>query len=648
MKRDSLLSSVQDPSACGDEDGTSSTASAANRTTSPLANASGVDGARERHHAANARGHKTHNGNAGHSGTSARTQSGSARSIEPGTVRLPQPPASIAASIVYPESVQVDFATTAVVLGHLSPQQAADLKDEAERTNTQPTDAARATRLLTDAQIVIIEAKLTATIQVDQKQRNAPAFLTWLDDLKRRGIPVKLETYTARELSEIQRLHAPSATDAGDQQTRAAVRRLLIQCAKLRVSDLHLMIGERSAEIQIRIDGTLWTVKSESLFREKAVAYSRVLSGGLAVVKDTYKENEVQDAQIHGKELAGAGVTSIRVIRGPSYPVELGGSFLVARFQYESHGHAADPSAYSDLELVQPSAPAGVPRFDKLGFTPLQVGLIEQILYRDHGLWYITGPVNSGKTTTLYEVAKYLAQLYPGSRMVAVEDPTEYPMPWAIQITAKGEHFPDAVKQILRMDPDSAVVGEQRSGKEAGAAMQIALIGKLGFTTLHVNDPYYTILRLEQFDQKNLPRTFTCDPELIIALSAQRLVPLLCTHCRVPLAERPNALPLFIREPLATWGPLENVYVRGDGCEHCQGKGHRGRTMVAEIVLTTDDLMHDIVTHGVHVARMNHRMREGSDKSLLGNVIEHVFAGLVDPVDAHRRVHRIVPKKDGV
>ncbi len=262
------------------------------------------------------------------------------------------------------------------------------------------------------------------------------------------------------------------------------------------------------------------------------------------------------------------------------------------------------------------------------------------------GVVIVTGPTGSGKTTTLFKLMKYQAQIFPEARQITIEDPPEYPQPWAIALAANGEDFRDMVRMTLRMDPDIVLLGEIRAADEAVAALQAAMTGHFVWTTLHVTDAYKSIPRLEMLDRERLARSQICDHELIVGMVAQRVVPVLCPHCSVPLHQARDALPAYMVDALRTWGDMSRVRVRGLGCATCHGDKISGRQAVAEIVITDEAFMSDFLTHGLLVARRNHRRKEGSDKSMLANAIDLVLAGYVDPLDVHRNVHKLDAKTE--
>jgi general secretion pathway protein E/type IV pilus assembly protein PilB len=200
----------------------------------------------------------------------------------------------------------------------------------------------------------------------------------------------------------------------------------------------------------------------------------------------------------------------------------------------------------------------------------------------------LTGPTGCGKSTTLYT---FLASLNTKERrIVTVEDPVEYKLPGVIQIAVKPEinlTFANGLRSILRGDPNVIMVGEMRDRETAEIAIRGALTGHLVFSTLHTNDAIGGITRLvdmgiERFLVGNAVRAFI----------AQRLVRVLCSHCKRP-AEHPES---YLKQ---IGFPLEHASkaMAAIGCEHCRYTGYEGRAAIFEICLVSPRLQ-DMITQG--------------------------------------------------
>lgn len=560
---------------------------------------------------------------------------------------LPLPPVGLQPHVVYRATMGRRFGRVAIDLGLLSQSQLTRLLNVQEKAGGRLGDLAIRAGLLTQEQVQQILDAQSLEIHVDARHSGTPPFLTWLGDLSRKGVVPKVHKVSAQDLEALRQAQSGrGAQDEADLMTLSLARRIFVDSAAMGASDMCVLVREKYAEVQLRLKGDYKVAKNFTMRREEGEALVRAIYTGLATVKQsTYNPRTFQDAQIHGDALPDTGLSSVRIIRGPMYPLEAGCSFMVARLQY-GRDSSVTPAVARPIDLRMPSRPDGA--FEVEGLTPLQLELCERLVRLPMGIVIVTGPTGSGKTTTLFKLMKYQAQIFPEARQITIEDPPEYPQPWAISLAANGEDFRDMVRMTLRMDPDIILLGEIRAADEAVAALQAAMTGHFVWTTLHVTDAYKSIPRLEMLDRERLSRAQICDHELIVGMVAQRVVPVLCPDCSVPLAEAPGALPAYMVDALRTWGDLSRVRVRGTGCTTCHGDKIRGRQAVAEIVVTDEAFMTDFLTHGLLVARRNHRRKEGADKSMLANAIDLVFAGRVDPLDVHRNVHKLESKMEAL
>lgn len=493
------------------------------------------------------------------------------------------------------------------------------------------------------------ETDQTPVVHISSRFAGSAVFLTWLHDLSLNGVVPRVKPVSVRELDALTMTgHArKTAHDNRHFQMQVFANQLIADCAAVGGSDLHVLTREGFTEVQLRLKGSLKTLASHiySMTREEGQALVRSIYTGLATVKDaTFNPLEFQDAQISGEDLPSRDLSSVRIIRGPAHPVESGGRFLVARLQYPSNrtvNETERAAASARLGLRSPEKPEGEFRLGAMGYTPQQLEMIERLLFRPMGLIVVSGPTGSGKTTTLFECTRHQARLFPAQRLITIENPPEYPMEWALQLSTDSEGFSRMLRMTLRMDPDAILLGEVRGADEAIAALQAAMTGHKVMTTLHVTDPFDTFSRLEMLDHVQLARPVICNHHQIIGLISQRIVPLLCPRCSVPLHEVESTLPAYRLRALRSWGDLSRVRVRGNGCAHCNGESIVAQQAVAEVVVTDEQLMNDCIELGVHVARRNHRRKPGSDKTMIAHAMDLVLAGRIDPMDAEQQVDEI-------
>ena len=217
---------------------------------------------------------------------------------------------------------------------------------------------------------------------------------------------------------------------------------------------------------------------------------------------------------------------------------------------------------------------------DKLGFSKRDYEIIMQTIERPNGIFYVTGPTGSGKTTTLYAILSTLNK--PGVNIVTVEDPVEYQMAGIGQVQVKdaiGLTFAAALRSILRQDPDIIMIGETRDQQTAQIAIQAALTGHFVLSTLHTNDAPSAITRL--IDMGVEPFLISSS---IVAVMAQRLVRKLCDDCKV--VYKPDA------ETLKKIGLTPNraqafTFYKPNGCPECNQTGYKGRIAIFEIMQMT-------------------------------------------------------------
>lgn len=566
--------------------------------------------------------------------------------------KIPPAPASLQQHVIFPETTGAPFADVAVTIGVLTSAQASELQRLQMTTGMTSTMIAREMMGVSQEQIDAVLQVRACTIYVDARHVGQSAYQTWRDDIRRLDHSVRFEEVDARVIEEMRstKTSMQVAEESKGQGNLNNVKQILSYCATIGGSDLHVLQREDHTEMQIRVKGDLKTMKRAILNPAEGEAFVRAMYTGLATVKEaTYNPLSFQDAQIKGDSLPGTMLSSIRIIRGPMFPVETGGGFTVARLQYlaaKKYDSTQIQIASERLGLVEPAKPEGDFRLGKMGFTPLQVEMLERLIRRSMGIIVVTGPTGSGKTTTLYELTKQQARLFPHTRLVTIENPPEYPMPWAIQLSCKSEEFPQMVRYSLRMDPNAILLGEVRGMDEALAALQAAMTGHLVLTTLHVTDPFETFSRLELLDNVRLSRQVVCNHKQVIGLISQRRVPILCDKCSRPGAEAFEKYPGYLQRALQSWANarpygLEKMKVRGEGCPKCNFLGIIREQAVAEVVVTDEQLMVDCIEHGVLIAGRNHRKRPGSDKSMIEHAMDLVLEGLLDPSDAEHEVDEI-------
>ncbi|HSA03274.1 MAG TPA: GspE/PulE family protein, partial [Candidatus Paceibacterota bacterium] len=221
-----------------------------------------------------------------------------------------------------------------------------------------------------------------------------------------------------------------------------------------------------------------------------------------------------------------------------------------------------------------------IPALEELGFSAVNLTLLKRIISTPNGVFFVTGPTGSGKTTTLYAILKRLNR--SGINIMTVEDPVEYRLPGVNQVqvnSAVDLTFASALRSFLRQDPNVILVGEVRDMETAKIASQAALTGHLVLSTMHTNNALQAVTRLVEIGVE----PFLVAPS-IIGVSAQRLVRRLCPACR-------ETSPMPADSVARYFGDIGNRTVtqwRGRGCSACGGSGYAGRIAIHEVFLLTD------------------------------------------------------------
>jgi len=428
----------------------------------------------------------------------------------------------------------------------------------------------------------------------------------------------------------------------------------LLQSARLaRASDIHIQIRHGVAAIQFRVDGSLYD--AIEMTAEQATSLINTFFHAMASVKDTaIRELEFQHGQIENPSFLPESVLNVRLARGPM----AGGTFLVARMQYGNAEHVTSESSTSSpreerprseirplqVRLTVPRVPAtGERELERLGYSKPQQEKLMRVMRLPQGISIISGPVGSGKTTTLFSVLKMVRALRPDLRILTIEDPPEYMIDGAIQLSVtnaqeKSRHadlFAKCIEHSLRMDPNIIMIGEVRAESTAAAVMHAALTGHRVWTTVHAFDAFSIVSRLGRLGLRI--EDDLGDASILTALISQRLVKILCPACKIRLSERENAIPEILYGTLTRLAKhpedLENVFVRGNrDCLRCHGKGREGRTVIAEVIVPSQDLLNRIREIGPARARDEYFMRY-PEESVLAHGLSKVFAGMVDPLD---------------
>jgi type IV pilus assembly protein PilB len=234
------------------------------------------------------------------------------------------------------------------------------------------------------------------------------------------------------------------------------------------------------------------------------------------------------------------------------------------------------------LRILGQNQKDNIPHVSELYFSKNNFNKLQRILNAPNGVFFITGPTGSGKTTTLFSMLQYLNK--PEINIMTAEDPVEYTLPGINQVqinSAIDFNFAHALRSFLRQDPDVILIGEIRDLETAHIASQAAMTGHMVLTTMHTNTSLQAITRMIEIGVE----PFLLAPS-IIGVMAQRLVRRICPHCR-----QKYELPPEVLERLFIWDPKTTVYAyRGRGCTECNHTGYMGRIAIQEIFIINEAL----------------------------------------------------------
>jgi general secretion pathway protein E len=491
-------------------------------------------------------------------------------------------------------------------------------------------------------------------VYVDRNHSHDPEIRTWIHRRTRESDLIT-EEVDATEMAVLKakaRADSSSAVlDDEENRFKSRVKDMLYRAARNGASDVHIQVRQSDTVVHFVVDGE--SRLAESLTQHEGSRALKTIYQGIAPTSDSsYLPRENQNAQIPGDAFpAESGLTSIRVVKGPCYPQEQNGEFMTLRMQYSGGSRRHGESE----KLPYPPKPEGQYRLPSMGFDAKQIEALDELMAVPEGLILFVGPTGSGKTTSIYEFLSEMTRRKPYKRVITVEDPVEIPIPTAVQMSVTNAQdkestaraYQSAVRTMLRMAPKVILIGELRDEDVAALAMEAAVTGHTVVTTLHVDEAFQWVDRLETMGTGKLKRQAFCDPKRVRGVITQRILSHVCPHCAKRLSELPD-VPRSHRlavEALTTWGDISNVRLRGDGCERCQGSGVAGRYAIAEVIKTDRNLMRDFVEHGTVIARQNYQARPDSEKPMIERAIAMVLNGSVDPVTVEDNID-VIPKRE--
>ncbi len=328
------------------------------------------------------------------------------------------------------------------------------------------------------------------------------------------------------------------------------VNLLIIEALEARASDVHLEGYADGLQVRYRVDGVLQPAPSPPPQLTAAIVSRIKIMAELDIAERRLPQDGRIRLRLQNRQV------DVRVSTVPT----LHGESVVLRLLDKERGR---------ISLTE------------LGMAEDTLALFHEAIVRPHGIVLVTGPTGSGKTTTLYGAIELLRT--GREKILTVEDPVEYELPGVPQIPVNervGVTFASALRSLLRQDPDIMLVGEIRDAETANIATQAALTGHLVLSTLHTNDAPTALTRLLDLGVASYLVASTVD-----AVLAQRLVRVICTHCKAPTKPDQGAARSFDLSALH----LDTVW-KGTGCDQCRNTGYRGRQGVYELLIMDNQL----------------------------------------------------------
>lgn len=413
------------------------------------------------------------------------------------------------------------------------------------------------------------------------------------------------------ENAEIEHVNLDAKIPANVSTQQQRLRMLVKEALELNATDIHLEVREDIARIRLRRHGELvlhaeWLPK---LAREiTSVAFNKETDHSTSHFNPLLPQNASMPLTI--------GEQKVR-LRLASLPAHQG---------------------YDVVMRILTSSKNRVQSLEGLGYQSTQIRLIQKAVSMPSGAIIVAGPTGAGKTTTLASCMQTIAS---DRKVYSIEDPVEQVVETISQIPVNTEHydrtFASMTRTALRMDPDIIVLGEMRDEDTAHVMMRAAITGHLVFSTIHTNSAIDIITRLTDL---GISSTLLASPNLLVCLICQRLIPLLCQQCAIPITESPLHFANLNRWR-QTFNNIQPLKARGENCSHCHNQGISGRTVAAEVIWL-DAKGRNYIQQGEYLQWKQYLKQQGW-KSYQERLIEMAANGEVDPLDVEKLIGEIHP-----
>ena len=362
-----------------------------------------------------------------------------------------------------------------------------------------------------------------------------------------------------------------------------------------RASDIHIETQDDAVYVKYRIDGVLQLAMRPIAKQFHSAIISRI------------------------KVMAELDIAEKRVPQDGRFKLRTPGKTIDFRVSVMPSAHGED-SVIRILDKESISEQFRELRLDILGFPELELKRFRKYIAEPYGMVLVTGPTGSGKTTTLYGALSEIKSIE--DKIITIEDPVEYQLRGITQIPInekKGLTFARGLRSILRHDPDKIMVGEIRDSETAQIAIQSALTGHLVFTTVHANNVFDVLGRFLNMGVE--PYQFV---SALNCVMAQRLVRLICTHCKRPAKMSEEYLIESRMDPALAH---THTFYEGGGCIECGGTGFKGRMAICEL-LDLSDHIRELILERKSISEIKRAAREEGMRFLRECAVERMMLGL--------------------
>ena len=404
-------------------------------------------------------------------------------------------------------------------------------------------------------------------------------------------------TETAIDFTETETRTSKAEKDEENSPVVRLCNLIISEAVNMRASDIHIEPFEDRIRVRYRIDGVL--VERDSPPRRLLAAITSRFK--IMARMDIAEKRRPQDGRI--KTRAAGKDFDLRVSILPT-----------------KHGQAIVMRI-----LDRDNIKVGI---RNLGFSEDNYRKFQTVIRRPNGIFLVTGPTGSGKTTTLYSALGELNR--PDRKIITAEDPVEYYLPGINQVEVKhdiGLDFSRIIRAMLRQAPNVILVGEIRDTETAEMAIQASLTGHLVFSTLHTNDAPSSITRL--IDMGVEPFLVASS---VMAIMAQRLIRVVCQKCKEPYQPEQSEIDYFEITPDQA---AEATFMRGKGCNHCQHTGYRGRNAVFEL-MTMNSSLREMTFRSEPAQNLRRQARLFGMKTLVEDAVSRSLIGKTTLLEVYK------------